>query len=84
MEITSKDTQEDGYVKSVVTLKKEFNLSEKKIEGYGVGAYNSYKEKDIKEFIKRRIDDLHDVNNGSLKLAETLGKLKLEAGDDLI
>ncbi len=57
MEITSKDTQENGYVKSVVTLKKEeFNLSEKLMYQMGDGELDDdnmvVHQIDLEEFIK--------------------------------
>jgi len=42
------------------------------------------KKIDVKEFIKRREEDLHDINNGSLTPAQALAKLRKDAGPKLI
>lgn len=67
----------------------EFNLSEKmrvKPKGikYEAERIEMFLPEDVKEFIKRRINDLHDINNGSINCAKALAKLRIDAGDKLI
>ncbi len=42
-----------------------------------------YPEEDIKEFIRRRVDDLHDIKNGNINLSMALARLRKDAGGKL-
>ena len=46
--------------------------------------YGLFSKDNVKKFIKRRINDLHDINNGSITPSQALAKLKMEAGEGLI
>ena len=61
-----------------------FNLSEKINHSARVGHYwDTILAKDIKEFIRRRIEDLHSVNRGDMDLAMALARLKKDSGKEL-
>ena len=46
--------------------------------------YDCYPEEDVKEFIKKRLKDLADVNSGKLHPMVAFNRLRHEAGKGLI
>jgi hypothetical protein len=66
--------------------KGEFKLSDKRKEvWYSKDSITySYSEEDVKEFIKRRAEDLENIRFWKITSSQALNKLRKEAGNNLI